>query len=336
MPRIEGQVWIGTQQPHRIKYYAGGTEYWGVSASTYPGSTVYKGMVVAADETDTDTNQRVRPAVWPTDANNIVGVCVSDPEEGNVRVVSYGYIEFANTTELGNAFVTKSDLTVGAPLTGTNYYTAFGNTTTDGGAGNGWDATAGVYDGKGEPIYWFTGRSLLSGAATYSWEDSADHAGLLTFATPSGYKISDTEIPWSDDSFDIGYKSLPTIGNVVSYTRSGTDIATLSIHVNFTKFQSKIRFEYPATGLNQYTSTSTETLTLRHGIFSDLRTPEVDVSMMGYSDSDIDTGTAGETTRVWPGFDTFLGVAADKRTEVEIASNSSFYYKVFGEVSFNF
>lgn len=332
MPRIEGQVWIGTESPHRIKYFAGGTEYWAVSASTYAISgTVRKGMVVAIDNTSDET-ERVRPAVWPTDANNIAGICVSNPENGLIRVNGYGYLRFTQA-ELANAFVTASDLNVGAALTGANYYTDFGDTASDGGAGNGWGDTGSTYIGKGENIYWFTGRTLKTSSG-YQWQDSNSFKGKLTFATPVGYKPNDTEVPWGDSSLDISYKNLPTIGNVVSYTYDGSgNLTELTMHVNFTRFTTKIQFEYPGTGMQEYTGSDIETLTLRHGLFSDLKVPEVDIRMMGYSDDVFETGIA---QRVFPGYDTFLGIGVDKRTEVEIRSNSTFFYKTFGEVTFNF
>jgi hypothetical protein len=150
-------------------------------------------------------------------------------------------------------------------------------------------------------------------------------------------------IPWGDDTFNVSYKQLPVIGSVVNYTYdSGTnEITGMTLHVNFAQFSRKLQFEYPAVGLKAYTVTEGvlpegNTDVIRHGLFADFGVPHVEVSMWGYTDVNPDTGSAeGEAMHVWPGYDSYIGAAADKRTEVEIVSDTSFYYKILGEVSYN-
>lgn len=326
--RINGQVWISKEQPHTLKYFANNIEYWGVAATTYESvAEVRKGMVVAP----AGDQGRVRPAQWPIDVDKTVGIAIGDPEDGLVRVLNYGYIEFSRS-QLEQCFVTASDLNVGLP---TGPYTSFGNMSNDGAGGNGWDDALGTRKGRGVPVYWFSGRTLKDGV-NYPWIDpsAALTVGKLTLATPSGYKgpdINSPLIPYSDQSLNIGYKDIPTIGNIVDYTYDGSgQIETMIMHVNFTKFRGVLRFEYPAVGTNEYLGPSpAETMVLRHGLFANGLLPHVMVKMWGYSDNDV---SIGDTSIIYPGFESRL---IDKLTEVEIQSDSSFFYKVLGEVSYN-
>lgn len=334
--RIEGQIWIGRTQPNTLKYYAGGKEYWGVAATTYVAAeAISKGMIVAADVATNSTAERVILAQWPRDVERTLGIALNSaaPNE-TIRILGYGYVQLT-MAEMQACFTTHSDINAGASLSAT-YYTAFGHPTVDGGLGNGWGDTLNVYNGRGANVYWFSGRTLKT-AGPYSWIDPASHLGKLTIATPSGYKPTGVEIPWADDSLNVTYKNLPVIGNVVSYTVDGSNnITLLTLHVNFSKFQKKIQFEYPAANLGQFSTVGVaQELTLRHGLFANNNKPHVEISMWGYSDADIDTVADGEATRVWPGFDSYIGTSADKRTEVEVNSDTAFYYKVLGEVSYN-
>lgn len=340
--RIDGQIWLGTEVPSNLRYYADQTEYWVIPAPTYVATTTLKkGTLVAPDPNTAATVISVVPAVWPRDKERIIGIVLSNTTANQpVRVMNYGFVEF-DRTALEACFVTGSDLNVAAALTGANYYSAFG-TMTDGGAGNGWEDTT-QYNGRGAPIYWFSGRTLKT-AGGYGWQDPSSYAGKLTFATPSGYRQSSSSvIPWGDASLDVAYKGLPVIGNVLdySYNSSTKQLETLSVHVNFSRFQGKIRFEYPYNsssnnGLGYYdASPDPETITIRHGLFNNAETPHVSIDMWGYTSNVVETETSGEeSNRVYPGFDSFIGAAVDKRTEVEIASDTPFYYKVLGEVSY--
>jgi len=334
--RIEGQTWISREEPNTLKYYARGKEYWAVSATTYTAAeAIAKGTIVVPDTGTTGTLERVRRAVWPKDTDSVLGIALNTAApNGSIRILGYGYIKLT-AAELAAIFVTKSDLVATAALTAGNYYTAFGNTTLDNavGAGNGWADAASSKNGQGAPVYWFSGRTLKTSGG-YSWADSASYQGKLTFATPTGYKPTGAEIPWGDDALNLSYKQLPVIGNVINYTYDGSyNLTELTLHVNFAKFAKKIQFEYPSQGLKQFTAPTVVTDVLRHGLFTDdaIRQPHVEISMWGYSDSTLESESAGQTTRVWPGYDSFL---TDKRTEVEIQSDSSFYYKILGEVSY--
>lgn len=338
MARTEGQIWISRDQPHTLKYYASGKEYWAVSAATFLAATpIKKGQILAANTAPGGLSEGVIPAVWPRDTDRIVGMALNSAGVSEtVRVVNYGYIKL-NAAELAACFTTQSDITASAELQAGSYYTAFGSMTADGGAGNGWDDATTDHNGRGANIYWFSGRTLKT-ATGYEWKDSASYPGKLTLSTPTGYKPTGTEIPWADDSLNVAYKNIPVVGNVIDYEYNPTTkaITTLIMQINFTKFSKKLQFEYPASGLEHYDSPGTPLeLNLRHGLFSNNGRPYIEVSMWGFSDADIETSADGEASRVFPGYDSYIGPAVDKRTEVEITSDTAFYYKVLGEVSYN-
>lgn len=337
MSRVEGQIWISRDTPNVLKFYAGEREYWSLASTTLlAGSAIKKGQLLAANTNAAGLSESVIPAVWPRDTDRIVGIALNDAGVSeNVRILNYGYIEFT-AAELANCFVTKSDIVAGPALAAGSYYSAFGNLTADGGAGNGWDDDA-EKKGRGACVYWFSGRTLKT-AGGYEWKDSSSYPGKLTIATPTGYKLTGVEVPWSDDTLNVSYKQIPIIGNVIDYTYDPATKAllTLTMQVNFTKFAKKLQFEYPAQGLKQYSTPGTPLeLNIRHGLFSNNGVPHIEVSMWGYSDPDIETSADGEASRVFPGYDSYIGAAVDKRTEVEIASDTTFYYKVLGEVSYN-
>jgi len=339
--RIEGQLWLSREEPNTLKYYARGKEYWVVSASTYTaGETIKKGMIVAPSQSSigSASDGKVVKAVWPRDADRVMGIALNSAGANEpVRILNYGYISLSGS-ELADAFVTKSDFVASAALSGSRYYTAFGDTSNDGGDGNQWNDTTG-WNGRGANVYWFSGRIIKTGSSDYSWKDPALFPGKLTIATPTGYKPTNTEVPWNDESLNVGYKHLPVVGNVVTYTYDSNKVITkMVIHINFSKFQKRLQFEYPLytanNGLGLYDAVlDPTTLTIRHGLFADNCKPQIEVSMIGYSDATPPIGSEIETYRVWPGYDSYLTTDA-RRTEVEIASDTSFYYKVIGQVTY--
>lgn len=341
--RIEGQIWIGREEPNTLKYFARGKEYWAVSATTYTaGEAIAKGMIVAPAIAPAGGkgSEKVIKAVWPRDTDRTVGIALNTAGVNEpIRILNYGYVKLS-AADLAACFTTKSDIVAAAPLSGSNYYSAFGNTAADGGAGNGWADSSNMWNGRGAKIYWFSGRTIKTGEGTYSWKDPSAYAGKLTVSTPSGYKPTGVEVPWADDSLNVSYKHLPVIGNIISYTYDASyNITEMILHVNFTKFQQKLQFEYPAysanANLGSYTAGANDPtlLAIRHGLFADYGKPHIEVSMIGYSDATPPVGSEIETSRVWPGYDSYTTGDA-RRTEVEIASDTAFYYKIIGEVTY--
>jgi hypothetical protein len=332
--RQEGQIWISPNDPQTLKYYAREREHWVVTTSAFVADpTIKKGMLVATDPTYT---YEVVPAQWPRDVDRIVGIALTTfGEQGAaVQVARSGYVVF-NRAELEATFASKSDLTITAALSGTSYYSNFGNMTTEVGGGNGWSDVSPSKFGRGANIYWFSGRTLKTGASSYSHIEPTNYKGKLTIATPVGYLgPAMNQIPWADDSLNIKHKNLPIIGNVADYTYDGSgNITSLTLQVNFSQFSNKIRFEYPITGVKIYDEVNDpQTIPLRHGLFPAGSAPFPAISMLGYAN-----GTLGdvinEAFTAQPGFDSIY--TGDKRTEVEIASDTSFYYKIQGEVNHN-
>lgn len=340
MARTEGQLWISRDTPNVLKYYARGKEYWSLAATTFLATAaIKKGQLLAASTDPNGLSEGVTPAIWPRDTDRILGIALNSAGVSEtVRVLNYGYITLT-AAELAECFVTKSDIVASAALTAGNYYSAFGNTTVDGGAGNGWaDGTTGR-NGRGANVYWFSGRTIKT-AGGYEWKDSSTYPGKLTIGTPSGYKPTGVEIPWGDDSLNVSYKQIPVIGNVITYEYNTTtkELTSLTLQVNFTKFAKVLQFEYPAEGLKFYNTPGTPLeLNIRHGLFANNgMIPCIDISMWSYSDSLVETSADGEASRTFPGYDSYIGSGVDKRTEVEIASDSAFYYKVQGIVSYNY
>ena len=334
--RIEGQIWISRDEPNVLKYFANNTEYWTVAATTYlASSNIHKGMLVAPTE-GTGGDESVRPAEWPKDALRTVGIALNTAAQNTeVRILNYGYVMLTEA-EIESCFVTGSDTYALSALTGLTYYSNFGDVV-DGGEGNDWEDTGATKNGRGAPIYWFSGRTLKTGAEAYSWVDPSTHKGKLTFATPCGYKPTDAVIPWGDDSFNVTYKKLPTIGSVVNYEydSSTKKITELTMHVNFSQFNNKLQFEYPAIDLKEYAAPDGNVDIMRHGLFANFGYPHVEASMWGYSTDSVDPATSEskEAMHVWPGYDNYI--TGDRRTEVEVASDTGFFYKILGEVSYN-
>lgn len=333
MVRKSGELWISKTTPHTLKYTAGDpalTEYWVNSATTYiAGEDIKKGQVLVIKKSDVGASGRVYKASWPIDANDVIGVALNDANNTlEVRVLNYGYLEFTRA-ELLNLFPTQSDITVGNILASGNYYSAFG-TTNDGGAGNGWDADLGTFSGNGAPLYWYQGRLIKTGASAYAMQQPTAKAGLLTTSTPAGYKYPDPNLlGWADESFNVNYNDLPIIGNIFEYTHDGTDVLSMIIHVNFSKFSRKTQFFYPASGLYNYeVINDPATIEIRHGLFTDSSIlSHTDLAMLGSADGDID----GPIVKVYPGYNSSK---VDSKTAVTIASDTAFYGKVIGEVSY--
>jgi hypothetical protein len=346
--RIEGKIWISRESPNVLKYYAGQTEYWTSSASTYRASTAIKKGTVVAIAGASDSNKIV-PAVWPRDAYRLAGIALNSAAFGqDIRVAAYGYMELSEA-EIENSFLTQSDYMATAATTG--YYSNFG-TTADGGGGNGWDDTNPSRKGSGAPVYLFIGRHLKTGSTNYSWVDPTSYPGKLTLATPSGYKPTGVEVPWNDDKFNVAYKGLPQIGSVVSYTYDTTTLKLTSmvIHINFTPIIQAIQFEYPAKGVAPYQTPDVATAVtkeLYHGLFPNASganagmVPQVEMHGWGCTAATQDGGvytfdsTSGDNSfGLHPGYDSFLA-GNNRRSDFEIESDSAFYYKIVGTVQYS-
>jgi hypothetical protein len=326
MSKKDGQIWLGNESPHVLKYQAGNTEYWTVAANTYLcKEAVKKGQLVASKDGG------VVPAIYPRDADRLMGMALNSAAiNEQVRVVNYGYVSLS-ADEIPLCFVTQSDWKNTAA--DVEYYTDFG-TDSDGGSGNGWEDSGGSYKGRGVPIYWFVGRTYKTGVSTYAYADPSAFKGKMTFSTPSGYPNSNT---FGDASLQVGYEGLPVIGSVVDYEYSGSKVTSLIININIPPASSTIGFNYPKVGMGQYVAPSEMDLPIRHGLFPNDTAgnsffKQVLIDAVGYSDTDENTTNPGETFPVMAAYDSYM--EGDKRTVVQAQSDSSFYYKISGRVSY--
>jgi hypothetical protein len=142
---------------------------------------------------------------------------------------------------------------------------------------------------------------------------------------------------------NVAYKQLPIIGNVVNYTYDASyNVTELIVQINFSKFQRRVQFEYPAytvnSGLLQHTGTATTDLVVRHGLFASeatgFKVPHCAVQAWAYNDND-PTSQTNDAHVIYPGYDSTI-TGADRKTEIEIISDSGFWYKILGEVNYSF
>lgn len=211
--RIEGQIWIDKNSPYRLKYHTRGVDYevsvsqvYDVDSEEY--DNLYAGMVVALDESG-----NVRRAVFPDDIERVIGIV--GQKNDSLKKIALSKMDKLVLTDVDieNTFVDVED--------------------------------AVLSDIKGAPIYWFIGRQKKLSDGSYTYTDSSDNKGKLTFCTPSGYQWKQTSI--EEDCFNIGYDNLPIIGTVGDIEYSGSTITSLVINTNFTGFDKSISWSYPYT-----------------------------------------------------------------------------------------
>lgn len=211
--RIEGQIWIDKNSPYRLKYHTRGVDYEVEVSQVYDADSteydnLYAGMVVALDE-----NGTIRRAVFPDDIERVIGV-IGQKNDSLKKVAISKMNKLVLTAEdIANTFIDIEDVTLS--------------------------------EIKGAPIYWFIGRQKKLSDETYTYTDSSDCKGKLTFCTPSGYQWK--QIAIEEDCFNIGYDNLPAIGTVGDITYSGNTITSLVINTNFTGFDKTIGWSYPYT-----------------------------------------------------------------------------------------
>ena len=221
--RIDGQIWIDRNQPHRLKYHIDGVDYIvevsaGYYFNTAEGQSLSAGTVVKLIDDKT-----IAPASFPQDLDNVLGIALNttkaDMGVQPVAVSRNGYVVLLKE-DLNNSFIPE-DLDV---------------------TKNGWGDEENV--GIGCPIYWYSGRVVKNAEGEYFFNSPKGNEGKITFSTPAGFRwnIKAEE----DSSLNISYKNLPQIGNVARYTVENNLITSMSIHLNFSKFDESIEWIYPA------------------------------------------------------------------------------------------
>ena len=263
--RIEGQIWIDKNSPHRLKYYVNGQEYTVEVSGNYsfpalsPGEdrTVYCGTVVKLSPTG-----YLIEAKFPEDISDVLGIIgnttfipagTSTDNPIQIAITKNGWIKLfkerslPNTStkarEIENVFIDYADQK-------TNGYwctTYWNNVTPPSGASD-----PVLYNLLGAPVYWCL---------------DSNEAGKLTLSTPSGFywKKANTEA-------NISYYNLPQIGNISKIEVDDEEVISVEIHVNFSKFDTSLEWSWPAWGagtgqpINPTSPNYEKDFTITHGI----------------------------------------------------------------------
>lgn len=317
MKRINGQIWIDREDPHNLKYHLDGVDYVVQSLSDYlivdDETTIEMGMVVR----DADKPNTIMPATFPQDIDRILGIALNSSKSdmpndtaAHISVAQSGTLILENE-EISSVFALESDLNIST---------------------NGWlEENKGI----GCPVYWFIGITKKDGDS-YTYTDSTSHPGKITFSTPSGYKYPNTiEI---DSSLNVSYDNLPRIGTVVGYeVDDDGKLTSLTININFATFDSSLEWNWPGEHFDDQCGlinpTAENTLTIRHGLFAD--NPQ-NLQVINYSNIVADDdGKSGSIYNMQTRAVNYTS-GEDRRTVFDIHTPNPYYYRVSGEVHYNF
>lgn len=240
--RREGQIWIDKNNTHRLKYHIGGITYEIATSQTFSTNNeprVKKGQLVAS------SGGELTAAVWPDDAEKVLGVVTGTELETSKHVTSVASSDriILTAEEMNGCFVD------GTALPSTEWATS-------------------SKKGVGCPVYWFIGLSR----SVDEYIDSSDKQGMLTFKTPSGFKYGVTTV--SDEKFNISYDNLPIVGHVVDYNYSGNAFTELIIDLQVSTYTPTVTWNYPgihgsASGHKCGTLESNVENRFYHGLFAD-------------------------------------------------------------------
>lgn len=305
MNRTEGQLWIDRDAPYGLKYHTHGNTYQVGTTLVYKASAaVNAGCLVAVDSISGDT-VTFRPAQFPQDIDSILGICPKDVLAGKeTAILRDGIIELSSS-QLSNCL---------------HYRTGdFPNS----------------LNLRNAPVYWFIGRSYKDG--TYKYDEPKNNKGKITLSTPSGMRWGQG-INGGENSFNVGYSNLPTIGTVLNYTVSDGVLQSLTISLNISRFDSSLEWHWPYSKKNGSDQDvdlgyGDIELPIRHGLFptsiNSEHTDEYEFRPRCFCDAIlIDNGTDVEHTATI-GVDNYYGYAEsappndDKRTVVYIKSNTT-------------
>ena len=211
--RKEGQIWIDKNNTHRLKYHIGGITYETATSQTFSANSspsVKKGQLVAS------SGGKLVAAVWPDDAEKVLGVVTGTELENSKYVTSIasGGRIILTAEEMNECFIDR------AALPSDEWGT---------------DSKKGV----GCPVYWFIGLS----ESDSKYVDSSTKKGMLTFKTPSGFKYGVTTV--GSEQFNISYDNLPIVGHVVDYKYSGKFFTELIIDLQVSTYTPTVTWNYP-------------------------------------------------------------------------------------------
>ena len=308
--RREGQIWIDKNNTHRLKYRVDGVTYEIATSQTFstdgaPG--VKKGQLVAS------SGSELVAAVWPDDAEKVLGVITGTEVEGSKYVASVSSSEriILTAAEMSNCFIDGTALP--------NYD-----------KGNPWATTE--KKGIGCPVYWFIGLS----ESTTNYIDSTDRPGKLTFKTPSGFKYGVTSV--ANDQFNISYDNLPIVGHVVDYKYSGNNFTELTIDLQVTSYTPTVTWNYPGIrGAESGVLPTGETeKKFYHGLFADNAKSNICTCNLAVRAIKTTSDGSGieECTIVAP-HKNVIKADHDRYTSIAFKSVENFRYRVTGTVHYN-
>lgn len=311
--RREGQIWIDKNNTHRLKYHIGGITYEIATSQTFSTNqqpTVKKGQLVAS------SGGKLVAAVWPDDAEKVLGVVTGTEGENSKYVISVASGEriiLENAEEIKGCFVGES--TNGEVfLPSTEWAT---------------DSKKGI----GCPVYWFIGLSESDSKYT----DSSDKKGMLTFKTPSGFKYGVTTV--SDERFNISYDNLPIVGHVADYEYSGNTFTKLVIDLQVSAYTPTVTWNYPGIhyGSHECGKLGNGPHKFYHGLFADNAKNNIcicDLTARAIPIRSDYPADAEEYTVVIP-YKNIMKAANDRYTEISISSAETLRYRITGTVHYN-
>lgn len=216
MARVEGQMWIDSASPNKLKYYVNKMEY---EVEVTPSFQVPSDSGIHIGQMACIRGGKLYPARFPTDMTNVVGVMgttfVTKGDNGDVN--------YAHIIRNGILILDEEDINA---VFDTNEVP------------NGMDTSSLI----GAPVYWFIGRWTKNGDS-FTYTDPREKVGKLTLYTPSGFQWKQTTA--EDSSFNVGYDYLPTVGSVKKVTLVGNTIKGMTIDVNFTGIEESFGWTWP-------------------------------------------------------------------------------------------
>ena len=248
MARVEGQMWIDKASPNKLKYYVNKMEYEVEVTPSFP-----------LDSSDTTKNPKkgqmvcvkggkLYPSQFPDNITNTVGVMGTtfEVKEG-LTTVNYANVVRSGILSLNEAELTEAFDTLDLP------------------------STVDSSNLVGAPVYWFIGRW----ENTLSYIDPSTKVGKLSLYTPSGFQWGITSV--SDNSFNVGYDYLPTIGTVKNVTIVANKLKSMVIDLNFTGIEESFGWTWPHFHFGNKDklipdSNNKVEITVRHGLFPKVKT----------------------------------------------------------------
>ena len=310
--RKEGQIWIDKNNTHRLKYHIGGITYEIATSQTFSTDrqpSVKKGQLVAS------SGGELVAAVWPDDAEKVLGVVTGTEGENSKYVTSVASSEriiLENAEEIKGCFIDGTKLPLDEWATSSK-------------------------KGIGCPVYWFIG---LSDSDSGEYIDSSIRKGMLTFKTPSGFKYGVTTV--DSEEFNISYDNLPIVGHVVDYECTQERPFTftkLVIDLQISTYTPTVTWNYPGIhyGSHECGKLGNGPHKFYHGLFANNAKNNIcicDLTSRAIPVRNDYPADAEEYTVVIP-YKNIMKAANDRYTEISISSAETLRYRITGTVHYN-